>query len=335
VSDATEVVVSEDQPRPLRPLDDALSTRDATRPPVRRRRLGRRIWRERWMYLMILPGFVYFVVFQYVPLGGNAAAWQDYSPFLGLSRSLWVGWENFQAIFVDPELINALWNTLILSGLQIVFAFPAPLALALLLNSVLSERVKRFIQMVVYLPHFIGWVIVVSIWNEMLGPLGVLNSVVGVFGVAPLDIIGNPDAFATVVTLQVIWKEVGWGTIIFLAAILTIPQERYESAAIDQAGPWRRIWHITLPGMASVIVLLLVLRLGSVLSVGFEQILLQQPIFGADAAQTLDTFVYYRGINGGDWGLATAAGLVKGLIGTILVIGANKLAKMFGGEGVF
>ena len=287
------------------------------------------------MYLLILPGFVYFVVFQYIPLAGNAAAWQDYSPFLGLSRSLWVGWENFQAIFVDPELIRALWNTLILSGLQIIFAFPAPLALALLLNSVLSEKVKRFIQMVVYLPHFIGWVIVVSIWNEMLGPLGVLNSVVGAVGVGPLDIIGNPAAFPTLVTLQVIWKEVGWGTIIFLAAILTIPQERYESAAIDQAGPWRRIWHITLPGMASVIVLLLILRLGSVLSVGFEQILLQQPIFGADAAQTLDTFVYFRGINGGDWGLATAAGLVKGLIGTILVIGANRLAKTFGGEGVF
>lgn len=287
------------------------------------------------MYLLILPGFVYFVVFQYIPLAGNAAAWQDYSPFLGLSRSLWVGWDNFRAIFVDPELIRALWNTLILSGLQIIFAFPAPLGLALLLNSVLSDKVKRFIQMVVYLPHFIGWVIVVSIWNEMLGPLGVLNSVVGAVGAGPLDIIGNPAAFPALVTLQVIWKEVGWGTIIFLAAILSIPQERYESAAIDQAGPWRRIWHITLPGMSSVIVLLLILRLGSVLSVGFEQILLQQPIFGADAAQTLDTFVYFRGINGGDWGLATAAGLVKGLIGTILVIGANRLAKTFGGEGVF
>lgn len=228
-----------------------------------------------------------------------------------------------------------MWNTLLLSALQIVFAFPAPLALALLLNSVLSNRIKRFIQMVVYLPHFIGWVIVVSIWNEMLGPLGVLNSLVGAVGLDRLDIIGNPSWFPTLVTLQVVWKEVGWGTIIFLAAILNIPTERYESAAIDQAGPWRRIWHITLPGMSSVIVLLLVLRLGSVLSVGFEQILLQQPIVGADAAQTLDTFVYFRGINGGDWGLATAAGLVKGLIGTILVISANKLAKVFGGEGVF
>jgi putative aldouronate transport system permease protein len=297
--------------------------------------LTRRIWRERWMYILIAPGFVYFVVFQYVPLVGNVAAWQDYSPYLGLSRSLWVGWENFEQIFVDPRLLNALWNTLLLSGLQILFAFPAPIALALLLNSILSDRVKRTIQAIVYLPHFIGWVIVVSLWHEMLGPLGVFNGVLGLVGLPTVDIIGNPDWFPTLVTLQVIWKEVGWGTIIFLAAILTIPEELYESAAIDRAGPWRRIWHITLPGIMSVIVLLLILRLGSVLSVGFEQILLQQPVVGADAAETLDTFVYFRGINGGDWGLATAAGLVKGLVGTILILGANRLAKAMGGQGVF
>jgi putative aldouronate transport system permease protein len=293
------------------------------------------MWRERWMYVLIAPGLLFFVVFRYLPLLGNIAAWQDYSPFLGFRRSPWVGWANFAQIFTDPELLNALRNTLLLSGLQIVFAFPAPLALALLLNSVISIRIRRWIQTVVYLPHFIGWVIVVSIWNQMLGPTGVLNHVLKLFGFRAADIIGNPDAFAVLVTAQVIWKEVGWGTIIFLAAMLAIPQELYESAALDRAGPWRRIWHVTLPGIASVIILLLILRLGSVLSVGFEQILLQQPAVGADAAQTLDTFVYFRGINGGDWGLATAAGLVKGLIGTVLVLGANRAAKKLGGEGVF
>ncbi|MFD2083452.1 putative aldouronate transport system permease protein [Actinopolymorpha cephalotaxi] len=287
------------------------------------------------MYVLIAPGLLFFVVFRYLPLLGNIAAWQDYSPFLGFRRSPWVGWANFAQIFSDPELLNALRNTLLLSGLQIVFAFPAPLALALLLNSVISVRVRRWIQTVVYLPHFIGWVIVVSIWNQMLGPTGVLNHVLKLFGLKAADIIGNPDSFAVLVTAQVIWKEVGWGTIIFLAAMLAIPQELYESAALDRAGPWRRIWHVTLPGIASVIILLLILRLGSVLSVGFEQILLQQPAVGADAAQTLDTFVYFRGINGGDWGLATAAGLVKGLVGTVLVLGANRAAKKLGGEGVF
>src|SRR5690606_12081038 len=142
-------------------------------------------------------------------------------------------------------------NTLLLSGLQIIFAFPAPLALAILLNSVLSDRVRRGIQMIVYLPHFIGWVIVVSIWNEILGPLGVLNGLLALVGIPPIDIVGNPAAFPALVTIQVIWKEVGWGTIIFLAALLAIPTELYESAAIDRAGPWRRLWHVTLPGLAS------------------------------------------------------------------------------------
>ncbi len=287
------------------------------------------------MYLLMLPGLLYFVVFEYLPLGGNVAAWQDYSPYLGLDRSLWVGWDNFVRIFEDPELIRAFWNTLLLSFLQIVFAFPAPLAMALLLQSILSERVRRSIQAIVYLPHFIGWVIVISIWNEILGPLGVLNSILTSLGLPIADIVGNPAAFPALVTAQVVWKEVGWGTIIFLAALLNIPTDLYEQAAIDRAGPWRRLWHVTLPGLASVIVLLLILRLGSVLSVGFEQILLQQPIYGADAAQTLDTFVYFRGINGGDWGLATAAGLVKGVIASTLIIGSNWLAKRLGGEGIF
>lgn len=306
--------------------------RPAARP---RRSLLKRMWRERWMYALMLPGLVFFVLFEYVPLYGNIAAWQDFSPYLGLERSLWVGWDNFERIFVDPELIRAFWNTLWLSFLQIVFAFPAPLALALLLHSILSDRVRRAIQAIVYLPHFIGWVVLVSIWNEILGPIGALNGLLRVLGFPALDIIGNPAMFPALVTLQVVWKEVGWGTIIFLAALLSIPNELYESAAIDRAGPWRRLWHVTLPGLSSVIVLLLILRLGSVLSVGFEQILLQQPIYGADAAQTLDTFVYFRGINGGDWGLATAAGLVKGVIASALIIGANSLAKRLGGEGIF
>jgi putative aldouronate transport system permease protein len=159
------------------------------------------MWRERWMYVLILPGFLYFVVFRYVPLLGNVAAWQDYSPFLGFRRSPWVGWANFEHIFTDPELIHALRNTLVLSTLQLVFAFPAPLALALLLNSIVSSRVRRGIQMVVYLPHFIGWVIAISIWNEMLGPLGVVNHVLHSLGLPaarrhrgqPVDVLDAGD----------------------------------------------------------------------------------------------------------------------------------------------
>ncbi|GAA5015600.1 ABC transporter permease subunit [Actinopolymorpha pittospori] len=297
--------------------------------------MGWRIRRERWMYLFIVPGMLYFVVFAYVPLLGNVIAFQDYSPYLGFTGSPWVGLENFATMFTDPAVVTALKNTLIITFLQIVFAFPAPIGLALLLNSLISDGVKRAVQSVVYLPHFIGWVVVVSIWLEVLGGDGPVAHLFTTIGLGTPNIMANPDTFKALITAQVIWKEVGWGTIIFFAALSAIPPELYESAAMDGAGAWRRMWHITLPGMSSVIVLLLILRLGSVLTVGFEQIILQQPAVGANAAEVLDTFVYYQGVLGGDWGLSTAAGLFKGVIGTILVIAANRFAKRAGSGGIF
>ncbi|HJC69542.1 sugar ABC transporter permease [Brachybacterium sp. EE-P12] len=301
---------------------------------VRRPSLRRRILKEKWTYLFLLPGVLYFVVFHYVPLLGNVVAFQDFSPFRGIFGSDWVGLENFRTIVRDPEVMRALTNTLIIAFLQIVFAFPAPIILALFLNSLVSDRVKRSIQTIVYLPHFISWVVVVSIWQKILGGAGLVSEILERVGVEGVNIMANPDTFKILVTSQVIWKDVGWGTIIFFAAIVAIPSELYESAATDGASSWRRMWHITLPGMMPVISMLLILNVGTALTVGFEQMLLQQPAVGADAAQVLDTFVYFRGIAGGDWGVATAAGLIKGVIATILVLSANKIAKKLGGEGV-
>lgn len=304
-------------------------------PPVRRKSLWVRIRRERWSYLFILPGFAFFLVFAYVPLAGNIVAFQDFSPFRGILGSEFVGWQNFLEIFTDPEVLTALRNTVIISALQIAFAFPAPIALALLLNSLISVRIQRVVQWVVYLPHFISWVVVVAIWQDVLGGAGVFNTLLGAVGLEPQNVMTDPDTFKGLVTSQVIWKEVGWGTIIFFAAIASISDDLYESAAMDGAGPGRRMLHVTLPGIMPVIMLLLILRLGAVLTVGFEQILLQQGAVGKDAAQVLDTFTYFRGVVGGDWGLAAAAGLFKGVIGTAMVIGANKLSKRFGSEGLF
>ena len=308
---------------------------DGTAPPVRTAPLRVRMWRERWMYLFIVPGLAYFVIFAYVPLAGNVVAFQNYSPFLGFEHSPWVGIHNFTAMFNDPEFVTALKNTVIISLLQIVFAFPAPIALALLLNSLLSDRIKRVVQSIVYLPHFIGWVIVVSIWQEVLGGTGPINELSKRLGLGSVNVMTNPSTFKILITAQVIWKEVGWSTIIFFAAISTISADLYEAAAIDGARTWRRMWHVTLPGISSVIALLLILRLGSVLTVGFEQILLQQNAVGTGAAEVLDTFVYYRGVIGGDWGLSAAAGLFKGVIGTILVVAANRFAKRLGTGGLF
>lgn len=309
----------------------ASASKDAS---PRRRPLRTRILKEKWTYLFILPGVVYFLVFHYVPLLGNVVAFQDFSPFRGIFGSDWVGLENFRTIVRDPEVLRALTNTLIIALLQIVFAFPAPIILALFLNSLVSDKIKRSIQTIVYLPHFISWVVVVSIWQKILGGAGLVSEILAKVGVDGVNIMANPETFKILVTSQVIWKDVGWGTIIFFAAIVAIPSELYESAATDGASSWRRMWHITLPGMMPVISMLLILNVGTALTVGFEQMLLQQPAVGADAAQVLDTFVYFRGIAGGDWGVATAAGLIKGVIATILVLSANKIAKKLGGEGV-
>jgi putative aldouronate transport system permease protein len=311
-----------------------------TSPPVDRHPVlpagrGVRMLRERWMYMFILPGALYFAVFHYIPLVGNLVAFKDYSPFLGFSASPWVGFQNFTGLFGDAEFTNALKNTVVISLLQVVVAFPAPIMLALLLDSLLSQRLKRFVQSVVYLPHFFGWVIVISIWQAVFGGVGPVADLLHLLGFGQQNLMANPDTFLGLVTAQVVWKEIGWGTIVFFAAISAIPMERYEAAAVDGATGWQRMWHVTLPGISSVIVLLLILRLGAVLSVGFEQLLLQQHAVGADAAQVLDTYGYFRGVIGGEWGLATAAGLFKGVIGTILVISANRIARRTGNGGLF
>lgn len=307
------------------------------RPQSRRRRssVWRRMWANRAVYLFILPGFLWYVVFHYLPILGNVIAFKDYSVFIGIRDSPWVGLDNFRAIFDDPAFATALKNTLIIEGLQLVFAFPAPLALALLLNSLINEKVKRGVQSVVYLPHFISWVIIIAIWQQVFGGDGFLNQVLRNQGFDTVNIMSNPDIFKPLVVVQSIWKEIGWGTIIFLAALTKIDVQLYEAAAMDGAGGFRRLINITLPGIRPIIVLLLILRLGSMLSVGFEQYFLQRGAVGADAAEVLDTFVYFRGIQAGDWGFATAVGMVRSVVGLILIVTANWLAKKFGDEGIF
>lgn len=296
--------------------------------------LAARLRRDRVMLLLVLPGFVFFVLFHYVPLLGNVIVFQDYQPYLGFRSSPWVGLSNF-AVFTEPDFYRALFNTVKFAVLQLVFFFPAPIALALLLNSIVSPRIRRFVQSVVYLPHFIGWVILISISQQLIGGTGLLPQVLGGLGLPRADLMTNPDFFPWLVTLQLVWKDAGWGTIIYLAALLAIDTAHYEAAAIDGADRWRRLWHVTLPGILPVTLLLLILNLGSILSVGFEQILLQRDAVGADAAEVLDTYVYFHGVLDGQWGAAAAVGLVKGVIGLVLILGANKLAHRFGHEGIY
>ncbi|MFB6720933.1 ABC transporter permease [Kribbella sp. NPDC056345] len=297
-------------------------------------------WRQRFrkdwpLLLMVSPVVVLLGVFHYFPTLGNVIAFQDYSPYAGIRGSEWIGFGNFARLFAEPEFWSALTNTLTITGFQLVFFFPIPIFLALLLNSVLSVRVRTMIQGVAYLPHFFSWVLVVSLFQQMLGGSGLLAQALRTQGHGAFDLMTNPDTFLLLVTSQAVWKDAGWGMIVFLAALSTINPALYEAAAADGANRWRRLWHITLPGLRPVIVLLLILRLGDALTVGFEQFILQRAAVGADVSEVLDTFVYYQGLLVGDFGYGAAAGLFKGVVGLVLILVANRFAHMMGEQGVY
>ena len=306
------------------------------RPAPRRVSRGRRLRRDWLLLACAVPGLVWLLVFHYAPLLGNVIAFKDYQPYIGIAEAPWVGFDNFSIIVNgDPAFLNALTNTLVISLLQLLFVFPIPIALALLLNSLVSERMKRTVQSILYLPHFLSWVIIVAIFQHMLGNTGLLNGFLTEHGLGSVNIIGNPELFKELVVAQVVWKDTGWGMILFLAAMSRIDPALYEAAAVDGASRLRQLWHVTLPGIKSVVALLLILRLGDVLSVGFEQILLQQNAVGPTASEVLDTYVFNNAVGAGSWGASAAAGLVKGIVGVALVLGANKVAHMFGERGVY
>lgn len=294
------------------------------------------MWRERYIYLLLLPGLLYFILFRYIPMFGLVLAFKGYSPFRGIWDSPWVGMEHFRTIFSDGEVLQVIRNTLYISFLQIAVAFPIPIVLALMLNEVRHSAYKRTIQSIVYLPHFLSWVIVVGMVTLFLRSEGLLNrALVSAFDIDPIPFLTHPNWFAPLIVLEVIWKEAGWGTVIFLAALAGIDPQLHEAAVLDGASRLQRIRDIVLPGLKPVIVILLILRLGNVLDTGFEQIFLMLNPFTMEVGNVLDTFVFFRGIQQGDYSFATAVGLFKGLVGLVLVVGANRLAKRWGHEGLY
>ncbi|GAB2512786.1 ABC transporter permease [Nocardiopsis aegyptia] len=313
----------------------AVRRRGAGAPRPRRRSLRSRLRRDWQLLLMTLPAIALLAVFHYTPTLGNIIAFQDYNPWDGVIGSPWVGFSQFERLFTDARFWSAAGNTLMIAGIQLVFFFPIPIALAILLDSVLSRRMRLVLQSIVYMPHFFSWVLVVTLFQQVLGGAGLFSQILRQNGYAPLDVMTNPDAFLFVVTSQMIWKDAGWGTIIFLAALAAINQNLYESAAVDGAGRWRRMWHITLPGLRPVIILLLILKLGDILNVGFEQFYLQRDAFGANVSEVLDTFIYHQTLVTGNFSAGAVAGLVKGIVGLILIVLANKLAHKMGENGIY
>ncbi|SMF83068.1 carbohydrate ABC transporter membrane protein 1, CUT1 family (TC 3.A.1.1.-) [Paenibacillus uliginis N3/975] len=296
-----------------------------------------RMWKDRYLYLLLLPGLLYFLIYRYLPMLGITIAFKNFSPFMGIADSPWVGLDNFRRIFENPEVLQVIWNTLVISFLQIAFAFPAPILLAIMLNEVANPLLKRLMQSVVYMPHFLSWVVVVGIVTIFFRNEGLVNDALReLFGVQQsIGFLTEPDYFRLFLVFEVIWKEAGWGTIIFLAALAGVNPALYEAAVMDGASRFRQIWHITLPAIRSTIIIMLIIRLGDVLEVGFEQVFLQLNAFNMQIGNTLDTYVYYKGIQQSDYSFSTAVGVFKGLVGLVLVMCANKLSKRFGEQGVY
>jgi putative aldouronate transport system permease protein len=313
----------------------AASRQRRARPARRKLSLRVRLRRDWPLLLMAVPALVLLGVFTYVPMAGSVMAFQSYSVYTGFLYSPWAGLANFQALLADPLFWQAFGNTLVISAVQLVLYFPIPIALAILLNSILSKRIRGLIQSIVYLPHFFSWVLVVTLFQQMLGGAGLLNAFLRQHDLGVLNVMANPGFFKYLVTAQAVWKEAGWGIIVFLAALAAIDQNLYEAAAADGAGSWRRLWHITLPGIRGVIMLMLVLRLGNALTVGFEQMLIQRDMVGRDAAEVLDTFSFYYGVVNNNFSYGAAAGLFKGVLSLVLILAANRLAHAFGEDGLY
>ncbi|MFD9431400.1 ABC transporter permease [Streptomyces sp. NPDC060002] len=314
--------------------------------PRRKRSSGKlglrvRLRRDRVLLLMTLPAIVLILLFNYVPILGNVVAFQDYDPYVSdngivaIFHSPWVGVENFQRLFEDSAFWEAVQNTLVLFFLQLVLYFPIPITLALLINSVVRPRIRAVSQAILYLPHFFSWVLVIAVFQQLFGGAGILSQLLRQHGYDGIDIMTDPETFKFLITAQSVWKDAGWGIIVFLAALASVNPDLYEAAAMDGANRWRRMWHVTLPALRPVIALLLVLRVGDALTVGFEQILLQRTAVGPGASEVLDTFVWWNGVRNQDFGYAAAAGLIKGVISLGLVLVANKVAHLMGEQGVY
>ncbi|MDP4097700.1 sugar ABC transporter permease [Paenibacillus sp. P96] len=294
------------------------------------------ILRDRWMYVLLLPGVLYFVIFKYFPMAGLVMAFQDYKPHLGFMESPWVGLKHFARFFTEPQFWMLFRNTFLLAVYNLVFFFPLPIILALMLNEVRVKMFQRFVQTVVYLPHFVSWVVAVGIFYVLFTTEGgVVNEFIARLGMEKIPFLLSEEWFRTMIVSQSIWKEAGWGTIIFLAALSGVDLQLYEAARIDGAGRWRQLWHITLPAIRSTIVILFILRLGSFLDTGFEHIFLMLNSMNREVGEVFDTYVYMKGLTQAQYSYSAAVGMFKSLVGLVLVMGANRLAKKMGEEGVY
>lgn len=302
-----------------------------------------KIKRDKWMYLLLLPGTIYFIIFKIVPMWGVLLSFMDYFAGMPLLKAEWIGFSNFIDFFGDISFLQLLRNTLIISFMNLIFYFPLPILLALLLNEIRIQWYKKTLQTLVYVPHFVSMVVVTSITFMLIKTPAMEGATGGIItelissltGNPDVNIMGNGPAIYWILLIQSIWKEAGWGIIIFLAAIAGVDVEQYEAAIVDGANRFQQLIYITFPAILGTIVTMLILRMGSVLDTGFEQIILMQNNINREFSETFDTYVYQYGRVEGNYGYTTAVGLFKSIISITCIQTANRLAKKVGQAGLF
>ena len=303
---------------------------------VRRSDSWGRALRNNWrLYTFVAVPVLFLLVFRYVPMIGNVIAFRRFRPGGDFLGDEWVGLHYFQMAFQNSAFWEVFWNTVILGGLWLLIGFPLPIILALLLNELRSSKAKRAVQTITYLPHFLSIVIVAGIVLQLVSIDGTVNQVLGFFGVDPIPFMQRAEHFRTIYIVSEAWQTVGWGTILYLAALTTIDDQLYEAARIDGANRWKQTWHITLPGIRPTIVVLLTLNIGSFLAVGFEKVLLLQNPLVYATGDVINTYLYRVGIGTGQYSYATAIGLFESVIGLVLVLSANFTSRRLLGSSLW
>jgi putative aldouronate transport system permease protein len=313
-----------------------LAVKEIQKTVMPQKNLWKRIMANRWLFLLALPGILYFLLFRYLPMGGLVIAFKRFNSALGMWKSPWVGFRNFNDFFSNPDFFMLFRNTFMLGIYNLVFFFPLPIILALMINAVRVSWYKRIVQTITYLPHFMSWVIIASICQVMLTTEnGIINEIVFSFIGNRIDFLTSPRYFRSIIIIQSIWRETGWGTIIFLAALMGVDPQLYDAAHVDGANAWQRLWSITIPAITGTIVTLLILRLGHFLDTGFTQIFMMLNPLNRNVGEVFDTYIYRVGIReGGRLSYTTAVGLFKSVVGLVMVVIADRIAKKTDNEGI-
>ncbi|MBM3128302.1 MAG: sugar ABC transporter permease [Chloroflexi bacterium] len=300
-----------------------------------RQRLVKDFVRNRYIYLMLVPVVAYYVVFHYGPMYGALMAFQDFNVTKGIWGSPWIGFENFTTFFNSVYFTRLIRNTLAINIIELFFAFPAPIILALLLNEITSPAFKRTVQTITYLPHFVSLVVVIGMMVDFLARDGLVNNLIGAVGVAPIPFLQRADWYWWLFVGSGIWQGIGWGSIVYLAAITNIDPTLYEAATVDGANRWHQLRHITIPSIMPTIIIFLILRIGSMMSVGYEKTILMYNSMTYETADVINSYVYRKGVLNADYGFSAAVGLFNSVINFGLLLIANRLSKRVSEMGLF